>query len=149
MTRDTSPPSPRRVLLMGAGFMGAPAARALVRAGHDVAVVTRGASPVPPGVAARVADRRDAAGLARALAGERFDLTVDFLAYDAGDVERLFAAGASLGHVVMISTGQVYLVTTSAARPYREGDEEAPVIPEPAAGTRDHRNWTYGVGKRA
>lgn len=95
------------------------------------------------------ADRRDPAGLARALDGRRFDLTVDFLAYDADDLAWLGHLPPEVpGRVVMISTGQVYLVGEGAAPPYREEASGTPTSPEPAAGSDDHAQWSYGVGKR-
>lgn len=139
-----------RVLLIGgAGFLSGHAARALHAAGHAVTVLSRGRRPVPEGCDALVADRGDAAALAAALEGRRFDFTVDFVAFDAPDIERLLLVPyAALGRLVMISTGQTYLVTTAGPPPYREEDSAAPLIPEPEPGTWDHDNWAYGVGKR-
>jgi nucleoside-diphosphate-sugar epimerase len=137
------------LLIGGSGLMGTHAARALLGAGHGVSVLSRGESPLPDGAEPLRADRRDPASLARALAGRRFDLTVDLLAYDAPDVERLFAVpGWVPGRAVLISSGQVYLVTEGGAPPYREADFARPVIPEPPPGTPDHGQWSYGVGKR-
>jgi nucleoside-diphosphate-sugar epimerase len=101
------------------------------------------------GVETLRADRNDAAALEAALEGHRFDLTVDFLVYREQDVERLLLAPhASLGRYVMISTGQVYLVTEGAEPPFREDDAKGPAMAEPEAGTQDHVQWSYGIGKR-
>lgn len=97
-----------------------------------------------------VADRRDPARLAAAIGGRRFDLTVDLAAYDARAVETLWRVPAtSLGRTVMISTGQVYMVTEGAPAIPRESDSRRPVMPEPAADSPDHPQWAYGIGKRA
>ena len=140
----------QRVLVVGgSGFLGGHVVRALVAAGHRVTVLSRGVRPAPAEAEPLNADRRDTASLAAALEGRRFDFTVDFAAYDAGDIERLLLIPyAALGRYVMISTGQVCLVTSAPHMPYREEDSEHPLIPEPPAGTPDHREWAYGVGKR-
>ena len=92
------------------------------------------------------ADRQDTAALVGALSGQRFDLTVDLLAYDADAVTALFdVPGFSPGRTVLVSTGQVYLVTDRAP-PYRESDFDATVIDEPERDTRAWHNWNYGVG---
>jgi len=108
-----------RVLLIGgSGFLGRHVAAALREAGHAVTVMSRGARPLPAGVEALVADREDRGALSRALEGGRFDLTVDFLVFDAVDVESLlFVPYAALGRYVMISSGQVHLVTEGARPP--------------------------------
>lgn len=140
--------SAQRILLLGgSGLLGEPTARALRGAGHAVTVLTRGVRSVPEGVEVLVADRRgDPAG---ALAGREFDLTVDFLAYTDADVARLFdVPGFRPGRYVMISTGQVYLVSARRRPPFVESDAALPAMSEPAEGTRDHANWVYGVGKR-
>lgn len=139
----------RILLIGGAGFMGARTARALLDAGHEVAVFSRGRRPVPAGAEALAADRRDPAALSAALEHRRFDFTVDFVAYDAADVEGLLRVPyAALGRYVLISTGQVYLVTEAAGPVFREEDDGRPLKPEPPAGSADHAEWSYGVGKR-
>jgi nucleoside-diphosphate-sugar epimerase len=117
-----------------------------------VTVLSRGTRPLPAHarLSAVVADRRDAASLAVALGGRRFDLTADFLAFDGDDVTRLLGVpGFAPGRLVMISSGQVYLVTADPRPPFREADADAPLLSEPHAGTRAHDNWVYGMGKRA
>ena len=142
--------APLRVLLVGGGgFIGSRVAEALLAAGHRVRVLTRGRSPLPPGCEGLVGDRTDAGSIARALEGRRFDLTVDFHAMDAGDIDRLLTVPyAALGRYVMISSGQVYLVAEGAEPPFREEDADRAVIAEPEPGTPDHDQWRYGVGKR-
>lgn len=137
------------LLLGGGGLIGTPVARALVAAGCAVTVGTASGRAVVDGAEALAVDRRDAASLERGLAGRRFDLTVDFRAFDDRDVERLLLVPhTALGRTIMISTGQVYLVTENPHPPFREEDADRPVMPEPEAGTRAHANWVYGIGKR-
>ncbi|OGR80843.1 MAG: hypothetical protein A2X32_09530 [Elusimicrobia bacterium GWC2_64_44] len=142
----------RVLLLGGSGMLSGAAREAFLAAGHEVTVLTRGGRGLPPhpGLNALRADRRDAAELAGALRGKTFDFTADFLAYTAADIGGLFSApGFDPGRLVMISTGQVYLVTAGGRQPFREEDFDAPLNPEPPRGTRDWREWDYGVGKRA
>mgnify|MGYP001574370313 CR=1 FL=1 len=141
---------PMEVLLVGgSGFMGRHVARALLAAGHKVTVLSRGRRDAPAGAATLVADRGDRGSLAAALENRRFDLTIDFLVYDATDLERLLLVPyAALGRYFMISSGQVYLVTAGGEPPYREEDAERTVSAEPPPGTRDHDEWSYGLGKR-
>jgi nucleoside-diphosphate-sugar epimerase len=140
----------RVLILGGTGLMGGPSARAFLDRGHEVVLVTRGSRPAAAGAQARFADRADAASLAAALSGERFDVVVDLLAYDAADVARLFGVpDLRFGRYLVASTGQVYLVASERTPPFREEDASRPAMREPAAGTRDHGQWTYGVGKRA
>ena len=137
------------LLIGGSGFLGHHVASALRAEGHRVSVMTRGRSGLPEGVEGLSADRADRASLAAALEGRRFDLTVDFLVYDAADVEALlFVPYAALGRYVMISTGQVYLVSEGSKPPFREDDVEGPVRPEPETGEYDRASWRYGTGKR-
>ena len=142
----------RILLLGGSGLLSGAAREAFLAAGHDVSVLSRGKRPLPthPRLTAHVADRGEAASLAVALSGQRFDFTADFLAFDGGDVTRLLAVdGFAPGRFVMISSGQVYLVSADPRPPFRESDAEAPVMAEPQRGTRAHDNWVYGMGKRA
>ena len=137
------------LLIGGSGFLGHHVAAGLIASGHRVTVLSRAGRPIPPGAASLVADRHDRGALAVALEGRRFDMTVDFLVYDAADIETLlFVPYAALGRYVTISTGQVYLVTEGSRPPFREDDVDGPVTAEPEPGTPDHAQWRYGVGKR-
>lgn len=137
------------LLVGGAGFLGSHVARALVAGGHRVTVLSRGRRPLPEGCFGLIADRTDPVSLGSMLEGRHFDFTVDLTAYDAGDVERLLLVPyTALGRYVLISSGQVYLVTDAERVPYREGDEAHRVRPEPEPGSYDHASWAYGVGKR-
>lgn len=79
--------------------------RHLLAMGRQVTVLNRGRSAgLPPGVEALVADRHDPAALATALAGRRFDATVDMLCFDADQAHSLVAALPGCGHLVMCST---------------------------------------------
>jgi nucleoside-diphosphate-sugar epimerase len=142
--------APLDVLLIGgSGFMGRATARALIDGGHRVTVLSRGQRAPADGVTPLVADRNDPASLAAALENRRFDFTVDFLVYDAIDLERLLLVPyAALGRYVMISTGQVYLVTRDAQPPFLEEGAEGPLGEAPAEDSPYHPGWVYGIGKR-
>jgi UDP-glucose 4-epimerase len=102
-----------RVLVAGGTeFISLHLVRALLRDGHQVAVLNRGRQPgrLPAGVPALAADRTDHAALRTTLAGERFDALVDvtYAPTTGADVEALLDAPAATGHVVFVSTGRVY-----------------------------------------
>lgn len=142
--------APLEILLIGgSGFMGRHAVRALLGAGHHVTVLSTGRHPPIPDVVMLPADRGDLTALASALENRHFDFTVDFLVFDAADLERLLLVPyAALGRYVMISSGQVYLVAEGAEPPCLEEDAQRPVRAAPEEGTSDHAQWRYGVGKR-
>jgi len=56
--------------------------------------------------------------------------------------------GGCVGHHVVISTGQVYLVREGCPRPARESDYDGTVMGEPVDAF-DKGQWEYGVKKRA
>lgn len=137
----------------GSGFIGTHVARGLIARGHHVTVLSRGRRPPVAGATMVAADRTRPsgayAGIAAALGGRRFDLTVDFLAYDAPDLEWLTRTPAeAFGLCAMISTGQVYLVGEGAEPPFVEDDALRPIRPEPTTGEYDRGSWGYGVAKR-
>ena len=97
----------------------------------------------------RVRGDRTTPDFERLLAGRSFDWTVDFAAYDGADGRRTAEVlSGRVGHYVVISTGQVYLVREGCPRPARESDYGGPVMPEPS-NPFDKGQWDYGVNKRA
>ncbi len=85
----------------------------------------------------------------RLLAGRSFDAAVDFAAFTGEDGRRAASVlGGRVGHYVVISSGQVYLVREGCPRPARENDYDGPVVAEPVD-PFDKGQWEYGVGKRA
>jgi len=85
----------------------------------------------------------------RLLAGRSFEAAVDFAAFDGPDGRRAAEVlGGRVGHYVVISTGQVYLVREGCPSPARESDYDGPVMAEPVD-PFDRGQWEYGVKKRA
>ena len=123
----------------------------LLAAGHEVTLLNRGTHPDPFGSRVdRLRADRTQPEFVTVLAGRSFDAAVDFAAYRGADGEGVVEAlGGRVGHYVMISTGQVYLVRTDLPVPAREEDYDGPLMAEPAAGHRDRGDWEYGMGKRA
>jgi nucleoside-diphosphate-sugar epimerase len=121
-----------------------------VAGGHDVALFNRGTRPETLGPRVeRLRGDRTTADLERLLAGRSFDAAVDFAAYDGTDGRRTAEVlGGRVGHYVVVSTGQVYLVREGCPRPARESDYHGPLIPEPTDAF-DRGQWEYGVKKRA
>jgi nucleoside-diphosphate-sugar epimerase len=103
-----------RVLVIGGTeFISLHLVRALQRDRHEVTVLNRGRRPerAAAGVRTLVADRKDAAALRRALAGERFDGLVDvtYAPTTGEDVQALLAAlEGRVGHAIFVSTGRVH-----------------------------------------
>jgi nucleoside-diphosphate-sugar epimerase len=138
------------ILVIGGNrFMGRSLVWRLLFAGHRVTLVNRGQHGDPFGDRVeRVVADRSSDELDRALAGRGFDRAVDFAAFFGEDVRRLARVlGGRIGHTVMISTGQVYLVREGCPTPSCEGDYAGPVMAAPPT-PADHEDWAYGIGKR-
>ncbi|MET0552382.1 MAG: NAD-dependent epimerase/dehydratase family protein [Vicinamibacteria bacterium] len=138
-----------KVLVIGGSrYMGAELVWRLLLSGHAVTLFNRGRTPYPFGarVERLLGDRRSD-DFARLLRGRRFDAAVDFAAYEGPDA-RAVVDVLDVGHYVVISTGQVYLVRDVAPLPARESDYDGPLMPRPED-PRDRADWEYGLGKRA
>ncbi len=136
------------VLVIGGNrFVGILATWRLLAAGHRVSLFNRGrlADPFGDRVERLRGDRKtDLEGLVGA---RRFDAVIDLAAYTGEDGRRAAEVfGDRVGHYLMVSTGQVYLVRQDAPRPSRERDYDGPLIPPPAP--PDLADWEYGIGKR-
>lgn len=139
-----------RVLVIGGSrFMGRRLVWRLLAAGHDVTLLNRGLSTDPfGGRVARLRADRSRADFSAAIAGRDFDAAVDFTAFTADEVRPLIDALAGrVGHYVLISTGQVYLVLGEKRLPSREEDYVGEPMPEPDD-PDDREEWRYGMGKR-
>lgn len=136
------------LLVGGTRYMGAELCWRLLLSGHRVTLFNRGRTPDPFGdrVERLVGDRRSD-DFARLLRGRRFDAAVDFAAFDGADAKAVVDA-LDVGHYVVISTGQVYLVRDVPPLPARESDYDGPLMPRPED-PRDLPDWEYGIGKRA
>ncbi|HEX9187070.1 MAG TPA: NAD-dependent epimerase/dehydratase family protein, partial [Vicinamibacteria bacterium] len=140
-----------KVLVVGGTrFLGHELAWRLLAAGHDVTLFNRGTLVDAFGDRVeRLRGDRTTADFERLLAARSFDAAVDFAAYDGEDGRRAAEVlSGRVGHWVVISTGQVYLVREGCPRPAREADYDGPLMPEPAL-PDDKGQWDYGVKKRA
>ena len=138
------------VLVIGGNrFVGWLLGFRLLAAGHKVTLLNRGRLPDPFGarVERLVGDRTT--DLERLLRGRRFDAAVDLAAYTGDDGRRAAEVlRGRVGHYVMVSTGQVYLVREGAPRPAREEDYAGPVRARPSD-PAEIGEWEYGMGKRS
>jgi nucleoside-diphosphate-sugar epimerase len=77
-----------RVLFIGGtGNISAECAALLHERGHEILVLSRGRSAVPPGYRAITADRNDAAAMRAALKGVQPEVVLNFLGYDVPEVQ--------------------------------------------------------------
>ncbi len=67
----------RSLILGGTAFIGRHLVEHLLDAGHEVAILNRGATPAPAGVEQLMADRKDGEAMARALRGRHWDAVYD------------------------------------------------------------------------
>lgn len=137
------------VLVIGGNrFVGRLLAHRLLARGDRVTLLNRGTLPDPFGDRVERLRGDRTGDLEPLLAGRTFDAVIDLAAYTGEDGRRIAALLAGrVGHLVMVSTGQVYLVREGCPRPAREEDYDGPVMPRPSD-PADVEDWEYGVGKR-
>ncbi|AKT39288.1 NAD-dependent epimerase/dehydratase family protein [Chondromyces crocatus] len=140
----------RVLVLGGTRFIGYFLVQRLLAAGHDVTLFNRGLTPDPFGArVTRLHGDRHREGLAARLGGRDFDAVVDFLAFDEPDARgAIQALRDHVGHYIMVSTGQVYLVREACPLPATEADYEGPLRPPPTDDD-DKLSYDYGIHKRA
>ena len=93
----------------GTGNISAECAALLHQRGHEILVLSRGRSAVPPGYRAIQADRKDPAAMRAALKGVQPDVVLNFLGYDLADVQADYELfNGAVGQYVFISSTVVY-----------------------------------------
>lgn len=144
--------SMRILLIGGTRFVGYQLAWRLLAADHQVTLLNRGHTPDPfgPRVERLIADRTTPE-FERVLAGRSFEVVIDFAAYTGADARQSIAmfGNGRIGHYIVISTGQVYLVREGCPWPAQESDYDGPLLPESADDPTDQAEWRYGADKRA
>ena len=153
------PPPPRRpralpllmrVLVIGGNrFLGVELTAQLLLQRHQVTLLNRGHLVDPFGARVqRLLVDRASDGFDAALAGTSWDAVIDFALFDGPQAARLLRVlEGRVGHLVAISTGQVYLVRTPRPEIATEADFEGPVQSAPPSPSEEP-DWRYGVEKR-
>jgi nucleoside-diphosphate-sugar epimerase len=97
------------VFIGGTGNISTDCAALLHKRGHEILVVSRGRSAVPPEYRVCLADRRDLSAMRAALQGTAPDVVINFLGYELEDVRidhELFAGAVQ--QYIFISSATVY-----------------------------------------
>jgi nucleoside-diphosphate-sugar epimerase len=138
------------VLIIGGNrFMGVGLTWRLLAASHRVTHFNRGSLEDPFGDRIeRLRGDRTTPVLRNTLGTRSFDAVVDFAAFKGSDArDAVSLLSGRVGHYILISTGQVYLVRQSCPWPAEERDYEGAVMAKPSDPV-DLPEWEYGVGKR-
>ena len=100
----------RILFIGGTGNISTDCAELLQSRNHQIQILSRGKASVPPGMKAIVADRKDAAGMRRALEGARPEIVINFLGYELSDIELDFELFDEIvRQYIFISSATVYL----------------------------------------
>ena len=141
------------LVIGGSRFMGRRLVWRLLAEGHAVTTLNRGLHPDPFGSrVTRLQADRTSPEFREVLRQRSFEAVVDFLAFSGRDTAgAVTAISGRVGHYVMISSGQVYLVREAPPGgrrgPVAEDAYPGPTMVAPQEPS-DRREWLYGVGKR-
>lgn len=99
----------RILFIGGTGNISAECAALLHARGHEIVVVSRGRSTVPPEYRVLLADRRDPAALRSVLGMQPLDVVINFLGYELSDVRTDYACFKdSVRQYIFISSATVH-----------------------------------------
>lgn len=138
-----------KVLVIGGNrFVGIDVTLRLLARGADVTLLNRGTLADPFGARVRrIKADRGTDAFDQALAGSDWDAVLDLALFDGPQTDRLARVLAGkTRHVVVLSTGQTYLVRTPRPVIATEADWDGPVMPSAPAG--EEAEWQYGIEKR-
>jgi nucleoside-diphosphate-sugar epimerase len=119
--------------------------------GYHVTILNRGLTrdELPEQVERLRADRTDTAQLTTALKGRIFDVVIDNALYKQPEAEAIVKLlNGRVGHYIVLSSGQVYLVREGIERPFREDEYDGRLMPAPKINTFGFEEWLYGMDKR-
>lgn len=143
----------KRILIIGGTRnVGYFTTRRLIEAGHQVTLLNRGKSPddLPAELPRLRADRTNGQQMKRALLAKTFDVVIDFVMYRSAEASMMLELlRGQVGHYIVISSGQVYLVREGLERPFKETDYDGRLTPAPKVGTYAYEEWSYGMDKRS
>ena len=138
----------RVLVLGGTHFFGAEIVKLLLHAGHEVSVFTRGNSQ--PAWFDKVhhiqGDRFDPAGFRATLRGQKFDVVVDNIAYNAQDIQSAIDTfEGNIGRYILTSSCGVYRFVRERRMPLKEDDVDFEW--EPPGYDPDDARSQYYAGK--
>lgn len=139
------------LIIGGTRNMGYYLAKQLLASGHNLTILNRGITQddLPDTIHRLHADRTETNQLRRALLAKPFDVVIDFVMYSGAETDDILDIFKdNVGHYIVISTGQVYLVREGIQRPYREEEYEGRLMPAPKENTFAYEEWQYGMQKR-
>lgn len=139
------------LIIGGTRNLGYFLAQHLLAEGHKVTILNRGVTPddLPHTIPRLRCDRTNSQQLRRAIGGRTFDVVIDNVLYKEPEAETIVdILKGNVGHYIMMSTGQVYLVREGLQRPFKESDYEGALLPAPKENTYDYEEWLYGIDKR-
>jgi nucleoside-diphosphate-sugar epimerase len=97
------------LLIGGTGNISSECASLLYNQGHEVLILTRGKTPVPPAYRAVVADRKDIDSMRAAIAIVKPDVAINFIGFEVADLEIDFAVlHGRIQQYIFISSTTVY-----------------------------------------
>ncbi|MCX6899342.1 MAG: NAD-dependent epimerase/dehydratase family protein [Verrucomicrobia bacterium] len=126
----------RILFIGGTGNLSSDCAELLNSRGHEVVLLTRGRSSVPPQYRAVVVDRKDAAAMRSALSGVSPDVVINFLGYEPADVQ--------LDHALFAGRVRQYVFISTAAA-YVKPAPRLPITEETPLG---NQFWDYAQKKK-
>jgi nucleoside-diphosphate-sugar epimerase len=97
------------LFLGGTGNISTESAALLHEKGHEIIILSRGRTPVPPEYRALKAERKDVEALRAALNGVAPDVAINFLGFEPSDLEVDFAVlNGAIRQYIFISSATVY-----------------------------------------
>ncbi len=121
----------------GTGNLSTDCAELLHHRGHEIIILTRGHSSVPPAYRAVRADRKDPAAMEAALRGQMPEVVINFIGYEPADVQADHALFAG-------KVRQYVFISTAAA--YAKPAQRLPITEETPLG---NPFWDYAQKKEA